>query len=143
MLGILRSLSRHACIGVQSYTSAIPRGDVKRSKTAVLADSEPSCVEQLARFFPQATRVRIPVQVTALRAGSTQLREAAVLEFATPKHGILVSTLPLEFDDRLRLEPDRGGSPTEATVVAVQYQEGHKAVAVRFANGRCDWIGRP
>ncbi len=43
-----------------------------------------------------------------------------------------LSRLPLEFDDRVRIERDRNGCAAEATVIAVQYHEGHKAVAVRF-----------
>jgi hypothetical protein len=28
-------------------------------------------------------------------------------------------------------------------VVAVQYHDGRKAVAVRFSQGRCDWVAQP
>ena len=87
--------------------------------------------------------VRIPVQVTALRGGRTKLREATVVEFGGREHAIFLSTLPLEFDDHVRLEAAQEGRPAEATVVAVQYHEGRKAVAVSFLQGPCAWVTRP
>ncbi|HEV1993306.1 MAG TPA: hypothetical protein VGR03_03145 [Candidatus Acidoferrum sp.] len=116
------------------------RGDVGNSGGLTLLANEPDCAEQLARFFPQARPVRIPVQVTVSRGAKTSLREATVIEFGGPEHAIFLSTLPLEFDDRVRLVATGEGQPTEATVVGVQYHEGRKAVAVRFLQGPCDWV---
>ena len=84
------------------------------------------------------------MQVTALRGGGSKLREATVLEFAGAQHGIFLSTLPLEFDDHVRVERDsRGASTADASVVAVQYHEGRKAVAVKFTQGLRDWMMQP
>jgi hypothetical protein len=83
------------------------------------------------------------VQVTALRGARAKLREAATVEFAAPDFAIFLSTLPLEFDDRVRLERDRKGPAAEANVIAVQYHEGRKAVAVKFTQGPCDWVTQP
>jgi hypothetical protein len=83
------------------------------------------------------------VQITALRAGSTRLREATVVEFGGPEHAIFLSSLPLEFDDRVRIERDRNGGTADAKVIAVQYHEGRKAVAVRFLQGPCAWVTQP
>jgi hypothetical protein len=105
-----------------------------------LIANEQDCAEQLARFFPQARPVRIAVKVTALRGGKTNLREAAVVEFGGPEHAIFLSTLPLEFDDRVRIEATDQGRSAEASVVGVQYHERCKAVAVRFLQGPCDWV---
>ena len=116
------------------------RGDVGKSGGLALTANEQDCAEQLARFFPQARRVRIPVHVTALRGGSTSLREAAVVEFGGPEHAIFLSNLPLEFDDHVRVEATGEGRPAEASVIGVQYHEGRKAVAVRFIQGPCDWV---
>jgi hypothetical protein len=116
---------------------------VKRSAGVTLLDHEQSCAEQLARFFPQAAPVRVPVQVTALRGGHTKLREATLLEFAAADVAIFVSTLPLEFDDRVRLERNPKARAADATVIAVQYHEGRKAVAVRFTLGPCEWVTTP
>jgi hypothetical protein len=116
---------------------------VKRSTEIAVSEREADCAGQLARFFPEASAVRIPVQVTALRGGGSKLREATVVEFGGAQHAIFVSTLPLEFEDRVRVERDSPGSVSDATVVAVQYHEGRKAVAVKFAQGLADWVKQP
>jgi hypothetical protein len=116
---------------------------VKRSTGLTLPELEQGCCEQLARFFPNAASVRVPAQVTALRGGHTKLREATVLEFAAADFAIFVSTLPLEFDDRVRLERNAKSRPADAKVIAVQYHEGRKAVAVRFTQGPCEWVTKP
>ncbi|HEY2352053.1 MAG TPA: hypothetical protein VGH83_06050 [Candidatus Acidoferrum sp.] len=107
---------------------------------ATLATEQQNCAAQLARFFPGVKEVRVQVQVSALRGGSTRLREACVVEFATPEHAIFISTVPLEFDDKVRLEGGRKGYQADATVVAVQYHDGRKAVAVKFLRGPCNWM---
>jgi hypothetical protein len=113
---------------------------VQKSGGLTLIANEQDCAEQLARFFPQARPVRILVQVTTSRGDRTKLHEAAVVEFGGPEHAIFLSTLPLEFDDRVRIEASGAGRPTDATVVGVQYHEGRKAVAVRFSQSPCDWV---
>jgi hypothetical protein len=115
---------------------------VGRNGNSALAANEQGCAEQLARFFPQAGPVRITVQVISSRGGKTQLREATVIEFSSPDHAIFLSTLPLEFGDRVRLEAGSKETPAEATVDAVQYHEGRKAVAVRFLQGPYNWVVR-
>lgn len=109
-----------------------------------------TCAGKLAQFFPKTARMRIPVQVAILRPGTAQLHENTFVEFGAADHAIFTSGLPLEFDDRVQLVPIRsgqpqpkGGKPTDATVIAVQYQDGRKAVAVRFLAGRCSWVGEP
>jgi len=118
------------------------RGDVSRSESTLTAN-EVSCAEQLAKFFQGVSAVRVPVQVAALRGGGTKLREATVVEYAGKEHAIFISSLPLEFDDVVRLENGNRGSAAEAAVIAVQYHEGCKAVAVRFLRGRRDWVTQP
>jgi hypothetical protein len=113
---------------------------VGRNGSSVLIAKEKSCAEQLARFFPRASAVRVPIQVTSPRGGATNLREATIVEYSSVHHAIFLSTLPLEFGDRIRLEARPQGYQTEATVDAVQYHEGCKAVAVRFLQGACDWV---
>jgi hypothetical protein len=115
---------------------------MRRSSEVLGAANEQDCAEQLARFFPRASRVRTPVQVTALRGGA-KLREATVVEFGGTEHAIFLSTLPLEFDDRVRIEGSRHGYTADAAVVAVQYHAGRKAVAVRFVQGPCAWVTQP
>ena len=118
------------------------KGSREAEVIAQVAD-DATCAKQLARFFPSTSAVRIPVQVTALRSSDSRLREATVVEYCGPEHAIFLSKLPLEFDDRVKLDRDRHGRAAEAAVVAVQYQDGRKAVAVRFLQGACDWVTQP
>ncbi len=114
-----------------------------RSSETTLIANEQGCAEHLALFFPRANPVLVTVQITALRAGNTRLREATVVEFGGAEHAIFLSSLPLEFDDKVRIERDRNGGTADATVIAVQYHEGRKAVAVRFLQGPCVWVTQP
>jgi hypothetical protein len=108
----------------------------------LIAD-ERDCSEQLARFFPKLSPVRIPVRVTPLRSRQVCPQEATVVEFGNEDYAIFLSKLALEFDDKVRLVRDGGGRPVEATVIALQYHDGRKAVAVRFSERPCDWMMRP
>ncbi|MGB8323998.1 MAG: hypothetical protein WCE52_13650 [Candidatus Acidiferrum sp.] len=85
---------------------------------------------------------RIPIRVSPVRPAPAKLQEATVVEFGSEEFAIFLSTLPLEFDDRVRIVRD-GGRPAEAAVIALQYHAGRKAVAVRFLEGRCDWMTQP
>jgi len=112
------------------------RGDPEMTLTAEARE----CTEQLARFFPKLPAVRIPIQVSPRRPGRASAQEATVVEYGTAEFAIFLSKLALEFDDRVRLVPNRGGPPAEAAVIALQYHEGSKAVAVRFLDGPCEWM---
>jgi hypothetical protein len=108
----------------------------------LIAD-ERGCAEQLARFFPTLLAVRIPVRVASLRSGQAKFQESTVVEYGAQEYAIFLSTLPLEFDERVRIFRDGGGRPAEASVIALQYQEGRKAIAVRFLDGPCNWMNQP
>ena len=88
--------------------------------------------------------MRIPVRVAPLRAGNsaTRLQESTLVEYGSEEFAIFLSALPLEFADRVRISDNGGGHSAEATVIALQYHEGRKAVAVRFVEGRCEWMRR-
>jgi hypothetical protein len=113
-----------------------------QNQAMALITDELGCAEQLARFFPGLPGVRIPVRVAPLSAGGSAARvqESTVVEFGSEEYVIFLSTLPLEFADRVRISDNGGGHSAEATVIALQYHEGRKAVAVRFAEGRCEWM---
>lgn len=115
------------------------------NREMALITGEESCTEQLARFFPKLPGVRVAVRVAALRAGSspTRIQEATVVEYGSEEYAIFSCTLPLEFDDRVSIGPDGGGRSAEASVIALQYHEGRKAVAVRFLAGPCEWMRQP
>ena len=109
--------------------------------TSVLTDQ--TCVEKLAQLFPSASPVRIPVRVTTASTGRRRLQEQTVIEFGTAQEVLFSSTLPLEFEDRVRLVNSDGSLDTRATVVAVRYHGGGKAVAARFVGEVANWIIKP
>jgi hypothetical protein len=118
-----------------------------------------STVADLARFFPEATPVRIPVQFTR-RTGSGNgsvvngashgslpsgagVQESTVIEFGTAREVLFACSTPLEFADILRLRNSDGSLDTEASVVAVQYHPGKTIVAARFTTSVPNWIVKP
>ncbi len=108
--------------------------------TARARSSPESSTAKLAKFFPDATPVRIPVQLTRVADDSNAFSESTVIEFGTPREVLFASTLPLEFADRLRLRNSDGSLDAEACVVAVQYNPGTTAVAARFSQPVANWI---
>lgn len=113
---------------------------MQQFNATTVIDGPQNCAEQLSRFFPEVVALRVPVQVTAARAGKSQLHEATVLEYGGTEHAIFLSTLPLEFADRVHVAGRDNPGAVEASVVAVQYHDGRKTVAVRFLHGPCDWV---
>ena len=118
--------------------------------TALSRTGQTSTVADLARFFPEATPVRIPVQFTR-RSGTSNgsgpdiasVQESTVIEFGTSREVLFACTTPLEFADILRLRNSDGSLDTEASVVAVQYHPGTTIVAARFVNSVPNWIVKP
>jgi hypothetical protein len=118
--------------------------------TAPSRTAQTSTVAELARFFPEATPVRIPVQFTRSRNASNENRpgtavveESTVIEFGTAREVLFACTTPLEFADVLRLRNSDGSLDTEASVVAVQYHPGTTVVAARFLTSVPNWIVKP
>jgi hypothetical protein len=118
--------------------------------TAPARTAQTSPVGELARFFPEATPVRIPVQFTrSNRTGdggqppSTGLPESTVIEFGTSREVLFACTTLLEFADILRLRNSDGSLDTEASVVAVQYHPDTTIVAARFLTAVPNWIVKP
>lgn len=107
---------------------------VAKAFVASLSADEP-CVAKLARFFPEAVPVRIPVRVTR-----GALSENAVIEFGTQREVLFASGLPLDFVDKVRLENSDGSLNTEAEIVAMQLHNGNAAVAARFVGDVTNWI---
>jgi hypothetical protein len=98
-----------------------------------------SCTAKLAKFFPEASPVRIPVRLTRVAAEKTST-ESTVIEFGTAKEVLFSSTLPLEFADMLRVQNSDGTLDAEVSVVALQYTSGRTAVAARFTKEVSNWI---
>jgi hypothetical protein len=101
-------------------------------------------VSRLAKFFPQATPVRIPIRLSRTEGngdgqGHTFLQET-VIEFGTPREVLFVLDRPLEFADRVLLESRDGTLRAEASIVAVQYHPERTVVAARFLKDVPNWI---
>jgi len=116
---------------------------VSRERGIASLQAGQTCVEKLARLFPSALSVRIPVRVVASGVGRRGLQEQAVIEFGTAREVLFASTLPLEFEDQLQLVNSDGSFDARAIVVAVRYHEGRKAVAARFVGEVGNWIIKP
>jgi hypothetical protein len=102
-----------------------------------------TCVEKLAQLFPRASAVRLPVRVMKVGARRKRLEEQTVIEFGTSHEVLFASLLPLEFEDRVRVVNADGSFDARATVVAVRYHDGRKAVAARFVGEVENWIIKP
>jgi hypothetical protein len=119
--------------------------------TAQSRAAQTSTVAELARFFPEATPVRIPVQFTRNNASSSKesqpggegVQENTVIEFGTAREVLFACATPLEFADVLRLRNSDGSLDTEASVVAVQYHPDKTIVAARFLTSVPNWIVKP
>jgi hypothetical protein len=111
------------------------------------ARSKPSSpVADLARFFPEATPVRIPVELARRNhtngsvTPAAAVQESTVIEFGTAREVLFACNTPLEFADIVRLRNSDGSLDTEAAVVAVQYHPGKTIVAARFLAAVPNWI---
>ena len=106
-----------------------------------------SNVAGLARFFPEATPMRIPVQFvrTGVEPSSFpgSFDENTVIEFGTSREVLFACSIPLEFADIVRLRNSDGSLDAEASVVAVQYHPGKTIVAARFLREVPNWIVKP
>jgi hypothetical protein len=116
----------------------------------------PDVVSRLARFFPEATPVRIPIKLSRSngngnangnRNGDASAHENekvflqdTIIEFGTPREVLFVVDRPLEFADRVLVESTDGSLHAEASVVAVQYHPERTVVAVRFLKHVPNWI---
>jgi hypothetical protein len=109
-----------------------------------------SAVADLARFFPEATPVRIPVQFTRTadttegnRLRTLCAQESTIIEFGTSREVLFACATPLEFADVVHLRNSDGSLDAEASVVAVQYHPGATSVAARFLTAVPNWIVKP
>lgn len=94
-------------------------------------------VARLAKFFPHAIPLRLPVRLVREHRGP---EETTVIEFGTTREVLFASSQGWEFAERLRLRTIDGSLDVEASVVAVQYHPGQTAVAARFLGNVPNWI---
>ena len=127
---------------------------------------EQDIIHRLARFFPDATPVRIPIKLSRTlgesnngngngnghgRNGNHQSEPSpdtseqiffqnTVIEFGTAREVLFAVDHPLEFADRVLVESTDGSLCAEASVVAVQYHSQRTVVAARFLKNVPNWI---
>jgi hypothetical protein len=103
--------------------------------------AQSNIVGRLAKFFPEATPVRIGVRITG--AGSSDFAESTVLEFGTSQEVLFALAQALEFGDRIHIENSDGSVKADASIVAVQIHNGRTALAARFTHAVPNWIVKP
>ncbi len=111
---------------------------------------ESDIVSRLAKFFPEATPVRIPVKLSRIHGNGNGARsvpqndcvffQETVIEYSTPQEVLFALGSPLEFADRVLVESNDGSLHAEASVVAVQYHPERTVVAARFLKPVPNWI---
>ena len=111
---------------------------------------ESDIVSRLAKFFPEATPVRIPIKLSRIpgngngdrtvRQGDCVFFQETVVEYGTPREVLFAVDRPLEFADRVLVESGEGSLHAEASVVAVQYHPERTVVAARFVKPVPNWI---
>jgi hypothetical protein len=108
------------------------------------AAQKASTVAELARFFPEASPVRMPVQLARIMQGSdpssAPFSESIVIEFGTPREVLFECSTPLEFGDEVRLRNSDSSFDVVSAVVAVQYHPGKTVIAARFRGEVPNWI---
>jgi hypothetical protein len=130
------------------------RSTVPNQASATARALESDCVSRLARFFPDATPVRIPIRLSRAHENSDDhahgnggasrhswhALQDTVIEFGTPHEVLFVIAQPVEFADRVLIESRDGSLSAEASVVAVQYYAERTVVGARFLQPVPNWI---
>jgi hypothetical protein len=116
---------------------------VPNQATATARAVQPELVGRLAKFFPQATPVRIPIQLSRVEGKEKTAIEETVIEFGTACEVLFALDSHLEFADRVLVESKDGSLQIEASIVAVQYHPNRTVVAARFLKNVPNWIVKP
>lgn len=114
----------------------IAAGLARESRSGPPVSAEGEVVRNLARFFPGAAPVRIPVTVTC----EGGVAEKTLVEFGTSEAVLFASRLPLEFGDMLQVATADASLEAEVTVVALHFENGYTAAAARFTHRVPNWI---
>lgn len=151
---LIKTSAEHVCAttAVEAVNMGPQKGSARTPGTGQLLASGPrstsresgsieqnGSLERLMQFFPQGSRVRIPVGVS--RAFSSEPTRT-VIEYGTAHEVIFRFPLPLEFGERVRLASQDGLLNTEAEILAVQLNQSETVVAARFTGKVANWIIR-
>jgi hypothetical protein len=113
---------------------------VPSQATSRLRQVGESSTAKLAKFFSDASPLRIPIRLTRVGSEDQAGSESTVIEYGTPREVLFASALPLQFADTVRLQNSDGTLDAEASVVALQYAGGRITVAARFTKEVANWI---
>ncbi len=91
-------------------------------------------------IFPDASPVRVPISVVASRKEGRDLTEKTTIEFGTSRIAFFFSKLPLELEEKIFLRTSDGSLGIEAIIIALQYEEGYRAIAAKFLAEDRNWI---
>ncbi|MGA9529116.1 MAG: hypothetical protein WBS24_13465 [Terriglobales bacterium] len=109
---------------------------------------EADVVSRLAKFFPQATAVHVPILVSRSDQGNGDCKagsrwcplEETSIEFGTPREILFLARHRLEFADVVLVESEDGLLRAQASVVAAQYYPEWTVIAARFLKDVPNWI---
>jgi hypothetical protein len=124
-------------VATTAMANELTHSERRRSPRHNVRVPQVGSLERLMQFFPQGSRVRIPVGVS--RAFSPE-PTATVIEYGTPREVIFRFPLPLEFGERVRLASGEGLLNTEAEILAIQLGQAETLVAARFIGEVPNWI---
>ena len=133
-----REMGRLGCLRNSGIEVSVPNPAIATARAL-----QTDIVGRLAKFFPEATPVRIPIRLSRANGQETSFFQETVIEFGTPQEVLFALDRPLEFADRVLVENRDGSLHAEAAVVAVQYHPEHTVVAARFLQEVPNWIVKP
>ncbi|MFZ0477600.1 MAG: hypothetical protein WAL71_00510 [Terriglobales bacterium] len=118
--------------------------------SAAVRALEADIVSRLAKFFPGATAVRIPIQISGSNRPDSEDGKATgsrwcpieetIIEFGTPREILFLAKHRLEFADVVLVESEDGLLRAETSVVAAQYYPERTVIAARFLKDVPNWI---
>ena len=112
------------------------------AKAAVKRQEPPKgteCVAELARFFPGAQALQIPVRIS--KTGKDIATEETVIESGTATEILFASELTLDFDDIVEVRSVDGELNATARIVAMRFYQGKMAIAAQFQEEKvAGWV---
>ena len=101
-----------------------------------IANFQENLAGRLARIFPGATPMDVPVRVERA-SGKT---ERTTIEYGTPRELIFRNDAGLNLDESLRVRSDDGLLDVTVCVIAVHWNDLKQTVAARFLTPVTNWI---
>ena len=94
-----REKGRLGCLRNSGIEVSVPNPAIATARAL-----QTDIVGRLAKFFPEATPVRIPIRLSRANGQETSFFQDTVIEFGTPQEVLFALDRPLEFADRVLVE---------------------------------------